>query len=337
MPRQDGVQEKSDIISLIINYKFMNRNILIAIAALVVLGVGAIIISSSSSKNTNVNVGDNTAGVTTAGTTTGGDTTAGSTTGGTTTGTGTGGTSGSSVSDFIHVTSPKPNDVIKSPVNITGEARGTWYFEASFPIKLYDANNKLLGTVAAQAQGDWMTNNFVPFKATMNFAASTTSTGTMVFEKDNPSGLPQNAMEYRMPVRFETSMRTVKLYYYNINNDKDTNGNVICSNKGLVAVNRQIPVTNTPIQDTIRLLIKGELTASERSQGLSTEFPLPGFTLKSASLANGVLTLEFNDPQNKTTGGSCRVKVLQSQIEATAKQFPGVNTVRIIPQTLFQP
>lgn len=306
----------------------MNRNTLLAIIGILAVGILVIIALSSGRKN-NVDVtpGGTTAGMTTAGTTTG--------TGGT-----IGGTNGGTViSDMIRVTSPQPNAIVSSPLIITGEARGNWYFEASFPIRLYDANNKLLGTAVAQAQGEWMTTNFVPFRATMKFSTPATATGTLVFEKDNPSGLPQNAMEYRMPVRFQNaqSLRTVQLYYYNPNNDKDANGNVMCSSQGLVAVSRQIPVTTTPIQDTVRLLLRGELTTSERNQGITTEYPLSGVTLKGANLANGTLTIELNDLQNRTSGGSCRAAVLWHQIQATAKQFSGVTTVRYLPQTLFQP
>lgn len=118
---------------------------------------------------------------------------------------------------------------------------------------------------------------------------------------------------------------------------KDASGNILASRKGLVAVDRQIPVTNTPIQDTIKLLLLGNLTQAERNQGITTEYPLPGVELKGANLRNGVLTLEFADPQNKTGGGSARVSVLWFQIEATAKQFPGVSEVKFIPEELFQP
>ncbi len=130
---------------------------------------------------------------------------------------------------------------------------------------------------------------------------------------------------------------TVKLYYYNPDKDKDTNGNILASRRGLVAVDRQIPVTKTPIQDTIKLLLQGNLTSAERAQGITTEYPLPGVELKSANLKSGVLTLEFADPQNKTGGGSARVGVLWFQIEATAKQFPGVSQVKFKPEELFQP
>src|SRR4030042_2528936 len=113
--------------------------------------------------------------------------------------------------------------------------------------------------------------------------------------------------------------------------EKYDTGNILCSRQGLVAVERQIPVTTTPIQNAIKLLIAGQLTAAEKAQGITTEYPLEGFSLKGASLNNGVLTLEFQDSNNKTGGGSCRVGILWFQIEATAKQFPGVQSVRFLP------
>ena len=240
-------------------------------------------------------------------------------------------------SDLIRVTSPTSDDTVKSPLAIKGEARGSWYFEAVFPIKLLDANGKVLGQTQGRAQGSWQTTNFVPFTATLTFTTPTTDTGTLVLEKDNPSGLPANADELRIPLRLQTSTQSVKLYYYNPKLDKDASGNVLCSSQGLVAVDREIPKTITPIQDTIKLLLLGQLTAAEKAQGITTEFPLAGVSLLGANLSQGILTLEFADPQNKTGGGSCRVTVLWKQIEATAKQFAGVTTVKFKPDTLFQP
>ena len=131
--------------------------------------------------------------------------------------------------------------------------------------------------------------------------------------------------------------RAVKLYYYNYELDKDESGNIKCSRDGLMAVERRIPTTQTPIQDTIKLLLSGELTDEERAQGIDTEYPLEGLSLKGASLKDGVLTITFNDPNNKTVGGSCRVGILWFQIEATAKQFPEVRQARFLPEELFQP
>lgn len=105
--------------------------------------------------------------------------------------------------DLICVNNPKPNQEISSPLVLEGEARGNWFFEASFPIRLFDSNGKELAVAVAQAQDEWMTEEFVPFRATMEFEVPTTATGTLVFEKDNPSGLPEHADSLIMPIRFQ--------------------------------------------------------------------------------------------------------------------------------------
>jgi len=104
--------------------------------------------------------------------------------------------------DLIRVRIPKANQLIKSPLIIKGEARGVWYFEASFPIKLIDEVGNEVGHAIAQAQSDWMTEDFVPFEARLEFSNPTTKKGTLIFKKDNPSGLPEKDDELRVPVRF---------------------------------------------------------------------------------------------------------------------------------------
>jgi len=131
--------------------------------------------------------------------------------------------------------------------------------------------------------------------------------------------------------------KTVKLYYYNPSLDVDEPGNILCSRQGLVPVEREV-VNEPVIENTIRLLFKGQLTETERTSGITTEYPLEGFSLEKANLsADGMLTLTFSDPSNKTVGGACRVGILWFQIEATAKQFSGVKSVRFWPEELFQP
>ena len=102
----------------------------------------------------------------------------------------------------IRVAVPFLNALIASPLMVSGEARGTWYFEASFPVFLLDANRAEVATVPAQAQGEWMTKDFVPFSATLDFLAPTTDTGFLVLKKDNPSGLPEHDAQIEIPIRF---------------------------------------------------------------------------------------------------------------------------------------
>ena len=135
----------------------------------------------------------------------------------------------------------------------------------------------------------------------------------------------------------EKITRKVLFYYYNPENDKDEKGNIMCSRKGLAPVEREILLSKTPIQDTIRFLLEGKLTEEEKTAGITTEYPLEGFKLLEANFKNGVLVLKFEDPLNKTSGGACRAGILWFQIEAAAKQFEEVKEVRFLPEELFQP
>lgn len=138
-------------------------------------------------------------------------------------------------------------------------------------------------------------------------------------------------------VENEAPPRTVKLFYYNQAKDTDATGNVLCSRDGLVPVMR--PITGiTPIETTLRLLLEGSLTDTERAAGISTEYPLPGVAISSVALGtDGTLRIALNDPQNKLTGGSCRTAILANQIVATAEQFAEVSRVEFVPDDVFQP
>jgi hypothetical protein len=95
--------------------------------------------------------------------------------------------------DMIIIDSPLPNGVVASPMKVTGRARGTWYFEATFPITLTNWDGLIIAETYATAQSDWMTTDWVPFEATVVFDADTrvSSRGFLILRKDNPSGLPQ--------------------------------------------------------------------------------------------------------------------------------------------------
>lgn len=91
---------------------------------------------------------------------------------------------------------------IESPFTFTGEARGTWFFEASLPVTLHDADGRAIAQAPAQALTDWMTADFVPFGVTLSFAKPSTPTGELVIRADNPSGERANDKEFRIPVTF---------------------------------------------------------------------------------------------------------------------------------------
>lgn len=108
------------------------------------------------------------------------------------------------IEDLISIDTPTINSAVSSPLTISGKARGYWFFEASFPIELQDAEGKRIAMAPAQAQGEWMTEEFVPFSLSLTFPAQTPgSKGTVILHKDNPSGEPANDRSVSIPVTFK--------------------------------------------------------------------------------------------------------------------------------------
>lgn len=102
--------------------------------------------------------------------------------------------------DLIAVESPKPGEAVGQAFSISGTARGYWFFEGSFPVEVQDGNGTVLSVAVAQAEGDWMTEAFVPFKAQVSLSAPYTGQAILVLKKDNPSGEPQNEASVSFPV-----------------------------------------------------------------------------------------------------------------------------------------
>lgn len=105
------------------------------------------------------------------------------------------------VNDSVIVNSPAENTVVQSPLVVTGMARGTWFFEASFPVRLLDDTGQEIAATHADALGDWMTTDYVPFTVTIPYS-TTAARGMVLLQKDNPSGLPENDAQVSFPVRF---------------------------------------------------------------------------------------------------------------------------------------
>lgn len=107
------------------------------------------------------------------------------------------------IDDLIEIESPTINQTVTSPLTITGTARGFWYFEASFPIEIRDASGVIIANSYAEAQSEWMTEDFVPFEATIAFPAQDKgSKGTLILRKDNPSGDPSRDQHVSVPITF---------------------------------------------------------------------------------------------------------------------------------------
>lgn len=223
----------------------------------------------------------------------------------------------------IVITSPKANDIITSPVSISGKARGNWMFEASFPVRVIDANGNELGVAPLQAKEDWMTIDFVNFAGQITFSSPTTATGFLVFNNDNPSGLPENSKEFKLPIKFGQPKETtiVKVYFNNSNLDPEASCNKVFS------VDRVIPKTTAVARAALEALLTGP-TATEKESGHATSINA-GVKIQSLIIENQTARVDFDEQLEFQVGGSCRVSAIRAQITQTLKQFPTIKNVII--------
>ena len=78
---------------------------------------------------------------------------------------------------------------------------------------LVDWDGRIIAESFAQAQGEWMTEEYVPFEGKLVFnvppdAGPQSLLGTLILRKDNPSGLPEHDDAFEIPVRFDKSDQT---------------------------------------------------------------------------------------------------------------------------------
>ncbi|MBU1160146.1 Gmad2 immunoglobulin-like domain-containing protein [Patescibacteria group bacterium] len=113
--------------------------------------------------------------------------------------------------DLIIVDNPLQNSVIQSPLKFSGQARGTWYFEATFPVLIVDWDGRIIAQSYATAHpptgGDWMTEDLVPFEGIIEFEDPSfedtfSKRGAIIFKKDNPSDLPEYDDALEIPISF---------------------------------------------------------------------------------------------------------------------------------------
>ncbi len=227
--------------------------------------------------------------------------------------------------DLIRVNEPRrPGTLVESPVFVGGEARGSWYFEASFSARVVDSNGNTLGRGTMETPLNWMTEDFVAFRGYIPFDEPTTTTGTVVLEKANPSGMPENADELRIPVEFgdvpdETGSVTV--HYGTSQGDDPQN----CA--ATEATTHPVPATDGAVSVALSELMHGPYSA-EKERGLFTSLN-PGVGINDVTIENGTARIDFDEQLQKEVGGSCQTEAIRAQITNTVKEFDFVDDVVI--------
>lgn len=221
----------------------------------------------------------------------------------------------------LKITTPQSGATIASPLKVTGEAAG-WYFEATFPIRLEDKKGNIIAESYVTAKEDWMTASFVPFEGEIKFIVPDGVTeGKLIFEKSNPSGLPQYEESVAIPIKFAPA-KTVDVKVFFSNTQKDPNMSY-CSR--VYAVTRSISQTPAIARAALEELFKGP-TQDEKSKGYLTSLP-SGVAIQSLRVDSKTAYVDFN--ARLESGGSCKVAAIVSQITETLKQFDTVGKVVI--------
>lgn len=224
--------------------------------------------------------------------------------------------------NLIKIDNPRPNQIISSPLEISGQARGLWFFEASFSILLLGENGQTITQTIATAQSDWMTEEFVPFKAKIEFPLNLAGLATLVFKKDNPSGLPANDDQLEMPVFLQSkeSMK-IKVFFNNSQLDPEFSCHKV------FPIERTVVKTQATARAALEELLKGT-TPEDELKGFFTSIN-SGVKIQKLTIENNVAKVDFDRQIEDQVGGSCRVSAIRAQIEQTLKQFSTVKEVVI--------
>ena len=169
-----------------------------------------------------------------------------------------------------------------------------------------------------------MTEELVPFSATAVFEAPLTDNGRVIFEKANPSGLPENQAEYSLPIKFKQNEESMVVEVY-FSKDSQSGQQVECDE--VFAVKRRVPKTAAPARAAIEELLTGP-TENELSEGYFTSLNT-GVKIQRLTIADGTAYIDFDESLDENVGGSCRVAAVRSQIAETLKQFQTVDSVVI--------
>lgn len=224
--------------------------------------------------------------------------------------------------EWVILKTPQKNDLVSSPLLIEGKARGGWFFEGVFPVKLYDEKGELLSVAIASSKGEWMTDDFVDFTSEMTFLVSTTTKATLVLQKDNPSGLSEldRSVEFALLLKPLETM-DLQVFFNNSNLDPEF------SCLKVFPVQRKVFKTLEPAKVAIEELLRGP-TSNEASQSYSTNIP-QDVQINEIYIENSIAKIDFNEALEYQVGGSCRVSAIRAQITQTLKQFSSVKEVVI--------
>ncbi|MBP9711428.1 MAG: hypothetical protein KBD55_00105 [Candidatus Pacebacteria bacterium] len=104
--------------------------------------------------------------------------------------------------EYMIIDTPTSGAVTGKEFKVSGQARA-FYFEGSFPVEILDKDGKRLFIGPAQALGEWMVDDLVPFEIMVKVPESYIGPATVVLHKDNPSDMRELDASVSFPITIE--------------------------------------------------------------------------------------------------------------------------------------
>ena len=230
----------------------------------------------------------------------------------------------------IKLNNIKEGDTVEVGFKVEGSVTGSWYKEGVFPVRVINNTTKeVVITNIARADGEWMTEDYVPFSFVIDADITEETPFILRFDKANLSELSDNYDYASLSVNLkpyklvtEEEIADVKVFFPNSKLNPDVKD---C--KLVYPVTRSIPKTETIEKATLNELIKG-LTQEDKDDGyftyINNEVKVLDF-----SIENNILRVNFSKELDEEVSGSCMVDTIKAQIEETLKQFDTIDSVII--------
>jgi len=224
----------------------------------------------------------------------------------------------------------KEGDTVEVGFEVKGSVTGSWFTEGVFPVRITEKEtNSVIITNTARADGEWETEDYVPFSFVIDAEIEEEGSYILRFDKANPSGvsdgydyasLTVNLKPYK-PVEEPQSLET-KIFFANVKLNEETSD---C--KIVYPVSRSLQNVAGIERLAVEELIKGP-TEEEKAEGYISEIN-PNVKVLGLSIEDGVARVDFSKELEEGVAGSCKVESIRAQIEETLKQFDNIDSVVI--------
>lgn len=249
--------------------------------------------------------------------------------------------------ETILITSPKPGEIVSSPVQVAGISDPT--FEQHLAIQVIDQYGSMIGQGTTIIAADWGQRG--PFEAQVAFAppASEEPGRIVVFAASPRDGglVHLSSVEVRLagssgsPTDETLKLHTVQVYFSHTSLSENTT----C----VLPVTRTVKGTNVEWL-ALEALLEGP-TPEEEAQGFLTSIPGPEeveafkqrviesgqpvpylgerVRLQDLQIENGTAYVDFSAEMKAYGGGSLRVMCIRQEVTKTLTQFLGIERVVI--------